>query len=202
MPGFSDSYQGFRESLEFINTKEELEEFFNEKLSDLDYDNSVKKYVSGLMTDFVYERGNDLVSVLYNKTLERARIKEFFDKKAFVPLKNMGDAFLWCCGFFPEHVIDRNRNRPRFALTLDDYMGYGRDAYSRASLLNGAGEFPVGEISKNFKWVVHSIINMRDKINPKMKYSVNPETVKEIERVVNGGRQIFENENNEIIILN
>jgi hypothetical protein len=200
MPVFNDFHQEFRESLEFVNTKEELEEFFNGKLPDLDYNNSVKKYVSVLMTDFVYERGNDLVSVLCDDAFERVRIKEFFDKRAFIPLKNMGDAFLWCCGFFPEHVIDRNRNKPRFALTFDDYISYGRDAYSRASLLSGAREFPVGEISKNFKWIVHSIINMRDKINPKMKYSVNPETMKEIERVVNNGEQIFENK--EIIILN
>ncbi len=200
MPGFNDFHQEFRESLEFVNTKEELEEFFNKKLPDLDYNDSVKKYVSVLMTDFVYGRGNDLVSVLYDNAFERVRIKEFFDKKDFIPLKNMGDAFLWCCGFFPEHVIDRNRKRPRFALTFDDYINYGRDAYSRASLLSGAREFPVGEISKNFKWVVHSIINMRDKINPKMKYAVHPSTIKEIERVVNNGEQIFDNK--EIIILN
>jgi hypothetical protein len=192
MPDFNDFHQEFRESLEFINTREEMQEFFNEKLPDLDYNSSVKKYVSVLMTDFAYARGNELISVLYNENLERVRIKEFFDRRAFIPLKNMGDAFLWCCGFFPEHVIDKSRNQPRFNLTLDDYIGYGRDAYSRASLLSGAREFPVGEISQRFKWVVHSMINMRDKINPRMKYSMHPDTIKEIERVVNNGEKIFE----------
>jgi hypothetical protein len=191
MPNFNGLYLELGESLEIVHTKKELEEFFNSKLVDLDYDNSVRKYVAGLMADFAYDRGNHLISVIYGEALERARIKELFERKAFFPLKDIGDVFLWFCGFSPEHVIDKNRNRPRFMLTLDDYMGYGRDAYFKASLLNKR-EFPIREISDNFAWVAHSIINMRDRINPKMKYSMHPETIREIERVINDGEPIFE----------
>lgn len=200
MPDFNDLYREFGESLGIVHTKKELEEFFNSELVDLNYNNSVKRYVAGLMTDFAYDRGNQLVSIICGETPERVKIRELFEKKAFFPLKDIGDVFLWLCGFFPEHVIDKNRNKPRFMLTLGDYVYYGRDAYFKASLLNGR-KFPVKEISDNFKWIAHSIINMRSRINPKIKYSMNHETIKEIERVINNGEPIFEADDS-IVLMN
>ncbi len=202
MPDFNGLYREFGESLEIVHTKKELKEFFSGKLEDLSYNDSVKKYVASLMTDFACERGNHFVSVIYNGALERVRIKELFEKKDFSPLKDMGDAFLWFCGFFPEHVIDKKRNRPRFMLTLDDHISYGRDAYFKASLLSAGREFPVREISNNFKWVVHSIFNMKNKINPRSKYLMNPDTIKEIERVINCGEPIFESGDKSIFPMN
>jgi len=54
----------------------------------------------------------------------------------------------------------------------------------------------------NFKWVVHSIFNMKNKINPRSKYLMNPDTIKEIERVINCGEPIFESGDKSIFPMN
>ena len=179
------------EELQIISDKRGLRAYFNEHLLDLDYDESVKVYVSGLMTDFAYDRGNKLMTVLFSDTLERVRIKAFSEKGDFVSLKDMGDTFLWMCGFLPEHVIDKNRNRPRFLLTLEDYINYGKTAYFNASILFRDKEIPIREISSNFSWVAHSILNMRGRMNSDLKYLLHEETITEIERVFNDSQPIL-----------
>lgn len=190
------------ESLRIISTKGDLMNYFYDKLTDLDYDDLVKSYVSNLMTDFAYTRGNELISVIYNESLERVRIQELFNKEDFSKLRDMGDAFLWLCGFFPEQVIDKNRNRPRFMLTLKDYVLYGRTAYNLASVLREGKELPISEISRNFEWVVNSIFNIRDKINPNLKYFLHEETISEIEKVINFGKPMFSPEKDSSLIIN
>ncbi len=177
--------------LDIVSDEEELRNYFNERLVDLDYNEAVKTYVSNLMTDFVYDRGNNLMSVLFSEDLESVRINEFYQNKDFISLKDMGDTFLWICGFFPEHVIDKKRNKPRFLLTFEDYIQYGKTAYHHASTLFRDEKVPVGEISKRFEWIAHSILNMRQRINPSLRYWMHEETVEKIEEVLNDGEPVF-----------
>lgn len=180
--------------LEIISDEVELRNYFKERLEDLNYNEFVKDYVSCLMTDFVYDGGKKLNSVLFSEDLESVRIREFHQKKDFVSLKDMGDSFLWLCGFLPEHVVDKRRNKPRFLLDLENYISYGKTAYYQASTILEDKELPVREISAEFEWVAHSIFNMRGRINPSLKYWMHEETVKKIEEVFNDGKPIFEKE--------
>lgn len=177
--------------LKIISTREELWRYFNENLQGLENNDLVRRYVADLTTDFAYDRGNKLVSVIYDETPERVKINEFLGKRDFSSLKEIGDAFLWFCGFLPEHVIDKGRNKPRFILTLEDYVYYGRAAYFSASLICNTEESPVKEISRDFVWIAQSIFNMKNRINPEMRYSINQETLREIEKVINEGKPIF-----------
>lgn len=183
--------ENLRGNLQIISNEAELMSYFNERLGDLDYDKSVKTYVSGLMTDFAYERGNNLMSVLFSEVLERVRLQKLSEERDFISLKDMGDTFLWMCGFFPEHVIDKNRNKPRFLLTLEDYIKYGKIAYYQASTLFKDKELPIREISRNFEWVAHSILNLRERMNPNLRYFLHEETVKEIEKILNDGQPVL-----------
>lgn len=194
--------EDFESDLQIVSNRDELWAYFNERLVDLDYDRGVKTYVSGLMTDFAYERGSNLMSVLFSEVLESVRIESFSEKGDFVSLKDMGDTFLWMCGFFPEHVVDKNLNRPRFLLTLEDYMHYGKTAYYQASILFKGKKLPIREISRNFAWVAHSILNLRERMNPNLRYLMHEETVTEIERVLNDGRPILKGEKIFGVVLN
>lgn len=181
-----------RSNLRIISGEEELRAYFNQELIDLDYDLAVKVYVSHLMTDFACEKGNRLLSILSSENLERVQIQKSSSEGNFNYLKDMGDVFLWMCGFFPEHVTEKRKNRPRFSLTLEDYVQYGRSAYYQASNLFKGGELPIKEIARNFPWVAQSILNLRGRMNPNLRYLLHGITISEIERVLNEGQSLFE----------
>lgn len=108
--------------------KEELGLFFKTNLRGLIKDRELKNYVANLMEEFVYKKK---FMLFFDERGESVRFDDLFKKDKFYAynsFKDIGDTYLWFCGFYPEHLLMKRKSM----LRLKDYISYGKTSYNYA----------------------------------------------------------------------
>jgi len=172
-------------------TEEDLQVFFRNNFLDLIEDKRLREYVIGLMVGFVADRTLD---VFFDKRPESIRFADYRKqngREAYDSFREMGDVYLWLCGFYPESLVKREKSR----LGLIDYVGIGQTSYYNAvSVGKEVGTDDVGIVSRvstSFKELARSIYDFRNRVNKAVDFMrLPPETIIEIRGVIYNGKVI------------
>jgi len=178
--------------MELVN-EEKLYTFFKNNFRGLIKDRELNNYIVNLMTEFTHPKKFNL---FFDERGESVRFDAIYQKdkfEAYNSFKNLGDCYLWMCGFYPEYLSKNKKSK----LGLKSYIRYGKTSYNHAvysgSLIpkNKVNTKIISRASDNFIGLTRAIFDFRNKIDfNNLIYLINPDTMKEIKEVIYEGRDI------------
>ncbi len=176
-------------------SEEDLNLFFESNLRDRITDRELKRYVVSVMTDFMH---SEKFFLFFDERAESVRFDAIFkqDKiKAYNLFKDIGDSYLWFCGFYPEFLSKKKKSR----LGLETYIEYGKESYNYAVYIGNAMKNSsldtrtISRASDNFVYLARAIFDFRSRVDSrKLIYTINPGILEEIRNIMYNGRNIPE----------
>lgn len=160
-----------------ISNRDELKEIFSENLNGLIKDSHVKNYVVSMLDGFVFEKSLPSKDELPASVV----IADYFENKQYSFLMERGDAYLFTCGWFPDHISKSRRH----SMGLGFYIDKGVESYNYALSLIYQMKLEedasiVSKLSSSFRGNVSALINLKEKISGRLDVSLD--TLFELEK--------------------
>jgi len=143
-------------------SRDELKNIFSSGLSDLIRDDEVKVHVVGVLDGFICERNLPIKQTFADSVI----VNDLFEKGSYEALVFFGDAQLFMCGMFPEHLSKVRRH----SLGIGFYVRKGIDSYNYALYLAISKKMKnskaalVSKLSDSFIDNVNALLHLRNRL--------------------------------------
>ena len=161
----------------FISSRDDLKDIFSENLKGQIRDSDVKNYIVSMLDAYAFEK-----SLPSKKELPASVvINNYYENGEFHHLRDRGDAYLFTCGWFPNHLAKSRKS----SMGLKFYVEKGVESYNYAlSLIYQMGlnedASIVSKLSSNFKDNVSALIVLKEKLSGSSDISID--TLFELEK--------------------